>query len=298
MRKEKRRTLILVAVLFFISAMNAAAAPLHVVTSTTDLAAVAREIGGDRVSIESLCRGDQDPHAFEILPSQAALVRQADVYLKVGLALDVWADKLLTSAASSQVIVVDCSRGINVLGGEEGQDSPHPQGNPHYWLGPTNLPRMAANIRDGFMRADSAHAADYQARYETFATRADSAFQTWKKTLSACRGVGLVSTHSSWDYFARDFGLTIIGVVHRIPDIEPSPADFARLESSIRKHGRAIFLKEPFVPDRIPTVLAHDTGLRVVAAASSVGAANETQDVWSFFDHLVHDLAAACAEIR
>jgi zinc/manganese transport system substrate-binding protein len=295
--KNKKEPILFFAVLFFFVSVTSFAAPLRVVASTTDLAAIAREIGGDRIIVQSLCRADQDPHEFEILLSQATVVQQADVCLKVGLALDVWADKLLATTAFSHTIIVDCSQGVAVIGGEAGKDSPHPLGNPHYWLGPTNLPLIAANIRDALMRADSAHAAEFQEHYDTFAARADSAFQMWKEKLSACRSVGLVSTHSSWDYFARDFGLTIIGVVHRIPDVEPSPADFAHLEDLIRRHGHAVFLKEPFVPERIPTVLARDTGLHMLMAPSSVGT-NGAQDVWSFFDHLVRDLSAACKEIH
>jgi len=277
------------------------AEPLRVVASTSDLAAVARELVEPSVRMDVICRPDQDPHSFDILPRQVMLVKQADVYLKVGVALDPWADDLIRAAENPRLVVVDCSRNIEIIGAtaeDEAEEHTHPAGNPHYWLGPANLARMAENIRDGLLRADSAEADGLTASYETFAARADSALAHWRETLAPCRGVGIVTAHAGWDYFARDFGLRVAGVVSHVPDAEPSPAHLAQLEEIIRAGGAGVFLREPFTSDRIPRVLARDTGIQVMTAPPSVGAIPQSTDVWSHFDYLARELAARCGGSR
>jgi ABC-type Zn uptake system ZnuABC Zn-binding protein ZnuA len=282
-------------------AASVTAAPLHIVASINDLAAVAREIAGPSARIDIICRPDQDPHSVDVPPRDLGLVRQADVYFKVGVALDPWADDLIRAAHNPRLVVVDCSRGIEILGvsGEdEAEKRTHPEGNPHYWLGPSNLVRIAANIRDGLMRADSMAAPQVAKSFELFAARADSAFAHWREMLAPCRGTGIVTEHPAWDYFARDFGLRVAGVVSAVPDAEPTPAHLARLEEIIRAGGARVFLKEPFASERIPQVLARDTGIQVMTAPPSVGAIPESRDLWSHFDYLVRELAARCGSSR
>ena len=292
-----RNALVLVVCAVMVTAPGRAE-PLRIVASTSDLAAVAREMVGPSVQVDVICRPDQDPHSFDILPRQVMLVKQADVYLKVGVALDPWADDLIRAAENPRLVVIDCSHGIEIIrdapGADETGEHTHPAGNPHYWLGPANLARIAGNIRDGLLLADPAASAQLTESCETLAARADSALARWREILAPCRGSGIVTAHASWDYFARDFGLRVAGVVSRVPDAEPSPAHLARLEEIIRGGGAGVFLKEPFTSDRIPWVLARDTGIQVMAAPSSVGAMPQSTDVWSHFEYLARELAARC----
>ena len=278
-------------------ATAALAGPLNVAASTTDVAAVAREVGGDLVSVQYLCRGDQDPHDFEVLPSQVMVVQSANVYLKAGLALDLWSDKLIQSAGNANLIVADCSKGIAVIGAAT-HEGPHPLGNPHYWLGPANDSIVAANIRDAFSLADPSHSGRYAENCSVFIMRLDSAITRWRATLAPCSGWGIACSHPSWDYFARDFGMELVGSVSRIPDAEPSPVDLATLEAKIRSRGRVIFLREPFTSDRYSSVLHKDTGIPVLLAPSSVGAVPEAPTLWTFFDYLTAEIAGQCQPSR
>ncbi len=275
------------------------AEPVKVVASTTDLAAVAREVGGEWVTVTALCRADQDPHGFEILPAQLAEVKQADLFLKVGAGLDIWADRVTASAGSDGLVVVSCDQGVPLIhdaGRTHDDHDAHPRGNPHYWLGPTNLKIVAATIRDGLIRVNPAHADAYEHNTEWFAARIDSALNIWQARLTACADAALVSAHPSWDYFARDFHLVIAGTVNPAPGAEPSPLDLAKLEAKIRGYRIAIFLREPFTSERMPAVLAKDTGIRVMLAPPSVGATPATTDVWSLFDYLTMELSRQCRD--
>jgi zinc/manganese transport system substrate-binding protein len=298
MKNAKRLILSRLVSVFLVIVGSTEAATLRVVASTGDLAAVAREVGGDQISIEFICRPDQDPHSFEILPRQVLLVQQADVYLKVGVGLDLWTNDLIRSAGNAQLIVADCSEGIEIIehaaANNEGESHVHPAGNPHYNLGPENLRRVAQTIRDALMRADSGRTELFLSGYSAFIARLDSSLAAWRETLVPCRETGIVSTHAEWDYFARDFGLKITGIVSPVPDAEPTPAHLAQLEQAIRATGRCVFLKEPFASDRIPQVLARDTGIPVITVPPAVGAMLPSTDVWSHFGFIVRELAAHC----
>ncbi len=278
---------------------------LRIVASTTDLAVMAREVGGKYVSVTTLCRADQDPHQFEILPQHVLAVRHADVYLKVGAGLDFWTDDILSAANNSRLLVADCSAGIALLqdSGEEheqahGDHHEHEAGNPHYWTGPTNIPLLARNVAESLERANPDNAAYYATNLAGFEQRFDSAFASWKQSLSACRGAGIVTYHRSWDYFVRDFGLTIVGTIEPQPGVEPSPAGLASLERNIKAHHARVLLLEPFSSSRIATVLALDTGIAIVQASPSVGGNGAAENIMDHFQTLVHEIQTRCLPMR
>src|SRR3954453_15903076 len=135
----------------------AAAKKLNVVTATTDLAALAQEVGGDHVSVESIAKGYQDPHYVEAKPSFLLRLRQADVLIVVGLQLEIgWLPPLVTQSGNSRIQVgangyLDASQFAEILDIPTGtvtraMGDVHPLGNPHYWLDPDNGRRIAKRI--------------------------------------------------------------------------------------------------------------------------------------------------------
>ena len=271
---------------------------LQVVASTSDLGAIAQEIGGRHISVETLCSANQDPHSFEIVPRMVLAVRRADLYLKVGAGLDYWTDDLLKAAGNGRLRVVDCSRGITLIHQEKGVKHGHGEheaGNPHYWLGPVNIPVMAKNIAEGLEQADSNHAAEYEPSLARFVQRFDSAFATWKATMLNCHGAKIITYHRSWDYFTRDFEMEIVGTVEPHPGAEPSPETVALLEDTIRREHVGLLLVEPFESDRLARLLARDTGISVVTLPPSVGGSAAGQKVFSWFDFLTREISLHCA---
>src|ERR1700724_2872341 len=135
-----------------------AASKLNVVTSTEDLAAIGREIGGDHIAIDSIAKGYQDPHFGEPKPSFLLKLQKADLLAVVGLQLEIgWLPPLITQSRNAKVQVgangyLDLSRSCQILEIPQGQitramGDVHPLGNPHYWLDPENGRRMAKAIQ-------------------------------------------------------------------------------------------------------------------------------------------------------
>src|SRR5213075_911987 len=189
------RFLLLVIILGF--AMRAVLLPpaaqakkLNVVTSTTDMAALAQEVGGDRISVESIAKGYQDPHFVEAKPSFLLRLRQADLLIVVGLQLEIgWLPPLITQSGNSRIQVgangyLDASQFAEILEIPQGSitramGDVHPLGNPHYWLDPDNGRRVAKGIAGKLGEMDPANAAYFQQRFQDFDKRLTDAEKRW-----------------------------------------------------------------------------------------------------------------------
>lgn len=283
----RRISISLLAVLWLSAAV---AAKLNIVASTSDLASIARSVGGDEVQVESLAKGDGNPHTIEVLPSSMLKVARARLYLKVGLGLDPWAQPIIDGARNGRLMVVDCSQGVAVLNVPKGKvdtsmGDVHPDGNPHYWLDPANGLIVADNIRDGLCHVDPAHAAGYRANCLAFQAKLKQHMAGWKERAKALSGTPVVSFHDSWPYFARAFGLVVVGFVEPRPGIEPTPAHTAELVQLMKTRKVPLIVREPYYSPRVPDRLASLTGARVVALTPSVGGAPGVDDYLALFNH-------------
>ena len=211
-----------------------AASKLNVMTATTDLAALAQEIGGDKVDVESIARGYQDPHFVEAKPSFLLKLRRADLLIVVGLELEIgWLPPLITQSTNPKIQVgapgyFDASRFAKILEIPTGavtraEGDVHPQGNPHYWLDPENGLRIAKGIADKFSEMRPGDAPYFAERYANFELRLKQADQQWIAQMKPYAGRKIVTYHRSWPNFAEHFGLNVVGYVEPRPGIPPSP---------------------------------------------------------------------------
>src|SRR6476619_4740999 len=175
-------TALLVGALFAAASPAFAQSKLNVVTTTEDLAAIAREIGGDRITVESIARGYQDPHFVEAKPSFILKLQKADLLIVVGRELEIgWLPPLIQQSRNAKVQVgadgyLDASLHAAILEIPQGQitramGDVHPLGNPHYWLDPENAKRIAKDIADKFSRLRANDRAYFESRLADFSGR-------------------------------------------------------------------------------------------------------------------------------
>src|SRR5512135_1530040 len=192
-----------------VSATAVGANKLDVVTATTDMAALAQEVGGDKIEVESIAKGYQDPHFVEAKPSFLLKLRQADLLIAVGLDLEIgWLPPLITQCGNPRVQpgapgYLDASQFAEILEKPTGQVSRaqgdvHPLGNPHYWLDPDNGRRVARGIANKLAELDPADAATFQQRFQDFDRRLAAAEKNWEAQMAPCRGRKVVSYHKSF----------------------------------------------------------------------------------------------------
>lgn len=266
------------------------AAQLKIVASIPDLASIASYIGGDKVETISIAKGNDNPHFVEVLPSYMIRVSKATLYLKIGLALDQWADDIIQSSRNSRLTIVDCSTDISVLEKPAKADAilgdVHPQGNPHYWLNPSNGLIIAKNILNALKKADPDNSTYYQANFDNFMEEAKNRIKTWQEKMKLFKGDKIISYHSSWVYFAGAFNLDIVGNVEPLPGIPPTGKHLSKLISVIKSNDIKMLLQEPYFPDSAPKFLQRQTGIKIFKFAPSCSGTGKN-DYLKHFDDMV-----------
>ena len=273
--------------------------PLSVVTTTTDLAAIAEALGGKRVKVRSIAKGAQDPHYVAAKPSYMRLLNRADLLLYVGLQLEIgWLPPLVQGARNPGLVSLNLSQGISVLEVPEGevtraQGDIHPEGNPHYWLDPRNGFVIARRIALQFKALAPDDGPYFEQRLSLFEEKLRGGIQKWEQEMMRYRGQEIVAYHKQWEYLARWLGLPIIGYVEDKPGIPPAPKHVARLTRKIRERKIKALLVSSFINPRIPQSVAHKAGTTMVILPASVGGDKGVKTYHDLFDAIVGRLLAA-----
>jgi zinc/manganese transport system substrate-binding protein len=280
------------------------AAPLRIVTTTEDLASLAREVGGDRVAVTALAKGYQDPHQVDPKPSFILEVSRADLLIAVGRELEIgWLPSLITSSRNGKVQpgnagYLDASLNVKILEIPTGQitramGDVHPQGNPHYWLDPGNGRLIARAIRDKLAALVPAERAYFDQRYTLFDTRLAAAEKRWDTIMAPYRGAKLVTYHRSWPNFMDRWGLNVIGYVEPKPGIPAPPAHIIQLIAEMQRQNVKLIVVEPYFSLKTPQSIASRIGRTVLVLAPSVGGVKDAGDYIGLFDYNVAQLAGA-----
>jgi zinc/manganese transport system substrate-binding protein len=288
----------LIFCLVFFSLFIRAEAKVKIVASLSDLASITEFIGGDKVEVQSICKGTSNPHFVEVLPSYMMKVSKAQLYLKVGLGLDFWANPIIDGSRNGKLVVIDCSKGIEVLEKpttkvDASMGDVHPEGNPHYWLDPANGLVIAQNIVSGLAKVDPDNASFYESQLVQFEQKLNQKQKEWSEKAQSLKGLKMVTYHESWPYFASRFGIDVVGFVEPKPGIEPTPSHTAQLIQQIKNQNIKIIGKEPYFSDRTPKAILRATGALIVELPPSVGGTPEAKDYFALFDYLLDALLNA-----
>lgn len=284
-----------------------ARAALRVVAATQDLASIAQEVGGDKIRIDALAKGYQDPHFVEAKPSFVLLLNKADLLIVVGRDLEIgWLPPLITQSRNARIQAgaqgyLDASLTAKILELPTGQitramGDVHPLGNPHYWLDPENGRRAAKAIEAKLAELDGANAAYYQQREADFEQRLTAAEQRWKATMAPYKGLKVVTYHRSWPNFADAFGLDVVGYVEPKPGIPPTPQHTLEVINAMRTQNVKIVIVEPYFDLKTPNSIASQTGAKVLVLPPSVGGVPAATDYFKLFDTDLNMLVTAVKE--
>jgi zinc/manganese transport system substrate-binding protein len=288
---------------------SAEAKKLKVITTLTDLASLTQEVGGDKVEVEALAKGYQDPHFVEPKPSFLLKLRNADLLILVGLDLEIgWLPPLITQSGNGRIQpgsagYLDASRFAEILEIPQGnvtraEGDVHPLGNPHYWLDPNNGRRIAKGIAAKLAEKDPEDQAYFQQREQDFEKRLAEADQKWLAQMASYRGRKVVTYHRSWPNFARHFGLDVIGYIEPRPGIPPTPSHTIDLVNQMKREGVKIQLIEPYFDLKTPNSIAGMTSGKVVVLMPSVAGRPEITDYFKLFDYDIAQLIKSFEETK
>ena len=283
-----------------------AAAKVNIVTTITDLAAIANAVGGKYVKATSLTAGTRDPHFAVAKPSMIRRVHDADLLLLVGADLEIgWLPPLLQRARNARIqpgtngyfdmAAVIPLKDIPTGPISRAMGDVHPKGNPHYWLDPRNGARLAVAIGQRLAVIDPAHAADYRKAAKAFVAELTSRLVDWRKQLAGLKGQPVIAYHNSMEYLADAFGFTIADEVEPKPGIAPSGAYLGQLLGTIRNRNIPLLIMEPFYEQRSAAFLHEKTGINVAVIPQSVGSMKGIKTYFDLFNGIVKTIDAALA---
>src|SRR5436190_3916102 len=179
------------------------AGTIKVVTTTTDLKSITELVGGNKVSVSSIATGYQNPHFVDPKPSYIIGLSNADMFVTVGLDLEIgWSPQLLASSRNTRIQkgapgYVDASAGIGLLqvpsSANRAEGDIHIYGNPHYWLDPLNGKVIGRNIANGLERVDPSNKTFYETNLKNFDDQIDTRLKDWQIKIAPFKGTKLIA---------------------------------------------------------------------------------------------------------
>ena len=276
------------------------AAKIRVVATLTDLADLTRNIGGDHVEVRSLATGVEDTHGVPMKPSFVPLLNRADLVVLVGFdcehaflpaLLDACKNPRLQSGKPGYV---DCSVGVTPVevpkSTDHSEGDVHPYGNPHYMLDPVLAKKAVQNIYNALVTVAPQFTDDFTHNRDAYLAKLDAKISEWKESMTPLKGVKFVSYHEHWPYFAARFGLVYFGTIELKPGIDPTPRHIETLISSMKAEHVPIVVREPQFPEKVPTLIAQQTGAKLVTLPIMPGGVPNTDTYIAEMDYIIHSL--------
>ena len=298
-----RRLLTFVALLLLPLAIQARTG-LKIVATTSDYAALAAAIGGDRLSIKTLAKATEDPHFVDAKPSHIVSLNRADVLIESGAGLEIaWLSPLIEGARNKNILSgaagrVKGSDGIQLLDIpavlDRSQGDVHAMGNPHFLMDPVDAGIVAGHLANVFCQLDADGCSSYQDNLARFRRTLDERMKVWTEILAPYRGAPIVTYHNTWKYFAKRFQLEAETFVEPKPGIPPSPPHLAKVIKRMETAGMKVILVEPFQPRKTAEFVSDHTGATVVDVCQFPGGIAGTDgDYFALMDANVNTIARA-----
>ena len=244
---------------------------VNVVTSIYPLYDFATQIGGEHAHVVNLVPAGVEPHEWQPKSRDAQRMVNADLFIYNGAGFEGWVRDFLDSLKPGEKpVIVEASDGIELIRGEsatehhsdeeDGHEGHGTEYDPHVWLSPLQAIRMAENVKDGFVRADPDHKADYEANFRALSDRLQALHQKYEQSLAGARGKEIVVSHQSFGYLCRDYGLKQIAIMGLSPDSEPTAQDLKRVRQLVRERGIKVIFFEKLLSGKLVKTIAEDAG--------------------------------------
>ena len=273
--------------------------PLNIVVTIPVLKDLTEQVGGPHVRVTSLLSGYENEHTYSPKPSDLVAVRKARLLFEVGIGLEVWVSSLVKNAGSASLRVVTTSKGIALLRDRPNRDGAahaaeeEDRGNPHVWMDPENATTMMRHITEALIQIDPAHATEYRTNQASYLRKLDQLQGDLRNRITRLADRRFIAHHPAWPYFARRFGFQIVGTIQPQSGSEPSALQLHALIVKINKERIKVVVSEIQLSQKIPELLAKETGARVVVLTTLPGGLPHTETYLDMLRYNVLQLANA-----
>ena len=269
---------------------------ISVLASFYPLQYIAQQVGGDLVDVSSLTPPGAEPHDLELSPAQVDQLGRADlvVYLSDFQAA---VDQAVDSNPPAEV--VDAANDVTLHAAEHSEDGEdedghdHGSNDPHFWLNPTLLPKVADDVASALSQIAPDHADEFTANAAAFTTSMQELDQRYTDGLATCQERTIVTTHEAFGYLAEQYDLTQIGISGVDPEAEPSPARLREISDLVKDQGVSTLFFETLASPKVAETLASELGVKTAVLDPIEGLTDDTQDYVSIADANLEALRTA-----
>ncbi len=293
----------LLSLLIYITCLPTALAAVNIFTCEPEWAALSKELALPDADIYSATTGLQDPHHVQARPQLIAKLRNADLLVCTGAALEAgWLPLLLRRAHNPRVQAgkpghLEATRFVRMRGIPQRLDRAegdiHAAGNPHIQMDPRNILRVATELSARLSTIDAQHDGDYRARLNDFTERWKAATKGWKQQGRALRGSKIVVYHAQWLYLMYWLKMDQVATLEPKPGIPPAPGHLAKLKAQLTANPAKMILRAPFMDARPGQWLSKQTGIPTVVLPYTVGGDVAAGDLFALFELTLQRLTEA-----
>lgn len=298
-----RWTTKLTAALTLCIACSPALAKVNVFACLPEWAALATELGGDKVSVYQASNAMQDPHRIEARPSLVAHMRSADLAICTGAELEIgWLPVLLQTAGNQKVQpaqpgFIAAAEFVNRLEVPKRLDRAegdiHPAGNPHVQLDPRNIARVGLVLTQRLAQIDARNADYYETRSKDFQARWTQAITHWEKEAAPLKGLRVVPYHKDSVYLIKWLDMVEVMNVEPKPGVPPSAGYLSELVGRLKGGGADVIIRSAYQDPKAANWLAENTHIPAVELPYTVGGTPGAKDLFGLFDDTIARLLAA-----
>ncbi len=277
-------------------------AEVNIFACEPEWAALAEEIGGDKVEAFAATHAKQDPHHIRARPSLIAKARHADLILCSGAGLEVgWLPILLQKAgadvqpgsagylmASEYVLILEKPAVVDRSMGDV-----HPEGNPHVHLNPNNILLVAKELTKRLASIDAPNAVFYHKQLEGFSARWQKAMDGWKSNASSLKGKAVVVHHRAFSYLLTWLEMKTVASLEPKPGIPPTTSHLEGLLQQLKAKPAKVIIRTPYEPDDASEWLSEKTGTPAVVLPYTIDGDNKSGNLFALFNRSISLLKGA-----
>lgn len=229
-----------------------------------------KKIGGDKVEVKNMISSNVEPHDWEPTPKDLVSIGDSDVFVYNGAGMETWIDKVTKSSDNKNLELVEASKGVKLLKGEEDEDAKeekeheHEHGacDPHVWLSPENAKKEMENIKNAFVKADPKNKDYYENNYNENAKKLDELDKKFKDELAKTKKKDIVVAHQAFGYICNAYGLNQVAIEGLSPDSEPDAAKMAEIAKFAKDNKVKYIFFEELVSPKVAETIAKEVGAK------------------------------------
>ncbi|MCM3214979.1 metal ABC transporter substrate-binding protein [Niallia taxi] len=258
---------------------------LKIMTTFYPMYEFTKNIAGDKADVELLIPSTIEPHDWEPTPKDIGNIQKADLFVYNSADMETWVSDITASIDSSDVAVVEASKGIKLIEedeeaeeSEEEHEHEHSHhADPHVWLSPVLAQQEVQTITDALVKVDPDNKEYYETESSKYIEKLKALDEEYKTELKGITSNEFITQHTAFSYLAKEYGLVQVPIAGLSPDEEPSAAKLAELKKFAEEHEINVIYFEELTSSKVAETLANELGADTEVLNALEGLSDEQQ---------------------